>query len=208
VLPQPLVASTSVANCLDSFANSSAVEFSLPLLSFLSRLAHHQVPKGSFICSQGQSGPPELERSFHQRYHEHRAPHFIDPSWTRSGNAGPLPPYDWGCPSTTTQPAGQRPQVEEDSRLEYVVESHNSHENDKSQGGVSSTGAQNCTSVQLFLLPKGCIPESSVSDTYDSTNAKTYEQCSSQDSHKTIQMHQDWLQCMLGTWEGLYPPRQ
>ena len=63
----------------------------------------------------------------------------------------------------------------------------------------------NVPSVQLFLLPRSRIREFSVPDTLESIETKKCKECSSQDSHKTIQMHQDWVQRKLCTEEGSYP---
>ncbi|KAG6978482.1 hypothetical protein FocnCong_v011784 [Fusarium oxysporum f. sp. conglutinans] len=108
------------------------------------------------LRSQDQTGLPELERSSflnHYHYHESRPPQFIDPRWTQSGNEGPLPPFDWGC-SSTTQPAGQSAQGGEDSRPEHVPEDQDPLINGDSQDGLATSNALPCPKCLTLLATR------------------------------------------------------
>ncbi|KAG7404583.1 hypothetical protein Forpi1262_v018485 [Fusarium oxysporum f. sp. raphani] len=82
-----------------------------------------------------------------------RPPQFINPRWTQSGNEGPLPPFDWGC-SSTTQPAGQSAQGGEDSRPEHVPEDQDPLINDDSQDGSATSNALPCPECLTLLATR------------------------------------------------------
>jgi uncharacterized C2H2 Zn-finger protein len=78
---------------------------------------------------------------------------FVDPCWIQSGNEGPLPPYDWGC-SSTTEPAGQSAQVEEESRLDYTFENHGSQPDHSGQDDSPAINALQCPECPMILATK------------------------------------------------------
>ncbi|KAH6623081.1 hypothetical protein F5144DRAFT_657216 [Chaetomium tenue] len=59
---------------------------------------------------------------------------YVEPFWVHAGHGGPLPEYDWGQSSNTTEPAGQDGRAEQETSSAHIFHPphHHAQENDNS----------------------------------------------------------------------------